>query len=372
MSAAAEDESGPPAPRANPVLLGHGEAEHILLQAHESGRLPHAWLLTGPRGIGKATLAFRFARFLLAGGEAGSAEGPGLFSGLDEPAGEDLWIDPESAVFRRVAAGGHPDLMTVARSAHPRTGKLRGEITVDDVRPVRDFLHMTAAEGAWRLVIVDAADEMNLNAANALLKVLEEPPAQAILLLVSHAPGQLMPTIRSRCCRLPLAPLGEDLVVRLAQDYGLELAEDERRALARLSEGSIGRALALAEGGGLALYGELVGLLQSLPQGDVAGVNALAERLAKGADGEAFRTGTQLLTWWLARMIRAGAQQALPPEVVAGEGAVMARLLERRSLAQWLALWEKLARLFARAESVNLDRKQVVITAFLELEALAA
>ncbi|MGF1608788.1 MAG: DNA polymerase III subunit delta' [Kiloniellales bacterium] len=372
---------GPPAPRANPRLLGHADAERLLLRAQRSGRLPHAWLICGPRGIGKATLAFRFARFVLAGGpgtkgNAAPMEEGGLFGGLPAPQRDDLWTDPESAVFRRIAAGAHGDLMTVERGVNLRSGKPRSEITVDEVRPVRDFLHMTAAEGGWRIVVVDSADEMNPNAANALLKVLEEPPARALLLLVSHQPGRLVPTIRSRCCRLALEPLPEATVLTLLADYAPELAEDERAALARLAEGSIGRALDLAAEGGLALYGEIVALLQDLPRLDVTRLHALAERLAKGGQrddgGTAFRTGGELLVWWLARLIRAGSQGALPPEVVAGEAALIDRLLRRRGLAQWLALWDKVARLFARAESANLDRKQVVITAFLELEALAA
>jgi len=353
-----------PPPRANAALLGQGAAEATLLEAFRSGRLPHAWLLTGPRGIGKATLAFRFARFLLAGG----GDGGGLFG--EEP--RDLALDPADEVFRRVASGGHPDLLSVERMVDEKSGKLRREIVVKDVRSVGSFLHKTAGEGGWRIVVIDSADEMNLTAANAVLKVLEEPPRQALLLLVSHAPGRLLPTIRSRCCALPVAALEETEVVELLGRYAPDLAPEATAALARLAEGSIGRALDLAAGGGLELYQELIELLSGLPRLDVARVHALGDRLGRGADDQAFRTGTELLSWWLARMIRSGAGGARPAEVVAGEGALMARLLQGRSLAQWLTLWEKLGHLFARAEGANLDRKQVLVTAFLELEALAA
>ena len=367
----AKAEEGPQflAPQGNPELFGQDEAEQRLAQAWRSGRLPHAWLLSGPRGIGKATLAYRFARFVL----AGKAETGGLFG--EAPAGEGLALETDHPVFRQVAAGGHPDLMTVARGVNPKTGKLREEIVVEDVRAVRDFMHMTASAGGWRVVVVDAADELNRSAANALLKVLEEPPAKGLLLLVSHAPGRLLPTIRSRCCALPLAALPEPEIAALLARTWPDLAEADRAALARLAEGSAGRALALAAGGGLTLYREVTGLMAELPRLDAKALHALADRWARDASGEAFRTGMDLMVWWLGRLVRAAATGGSPGEVVGevveGEAALIARLAARARLDQWLGLWDKVSRLPARAGGLNLDRKQVVLTAFFELEALA-
>ncbi len=360
-------------PRGNPDLRDHGTAEQSLLRAFRRGRLPHAWLFTGARGIGKATLAYRFARFVLAGGGAGD-----LFGGPGS--GDNLWLDPDTEIFRRVAAQGHGDLRVLERSRDENTGKMRREIVVKDVRAISSFLRLTASAGGWRVVIVDPADELNQSAANALLKVLEEPPDNALLMLVNHTPGRLISTIRSRCCRLDLDPLKESTVVELLRQYGTVPGDapgdapdsEDAVALARLSGGSIGRALELSGNGGLELYRDLVQVMAGLPELDVPRVHALGDRLAQGADGAAFQTGTELFTWWLARMIRSGAEGRLPPEVVAGEGAVMARLLERRGLAQWLGLWEKVTRLFARADGAKLDRKQVVLAAFLELEAVAS
>lgn len=352
------------APSANPDLVGQESAEQTLLSAYASGRLPHAWLITGPRGIGKATLAYRFARFVLAGGE-GTAN---LFG--DAPTS--LHLDPGDPVFQRVAAGGHPDLRRIARTVDEKTGKLRKEIVVKDVRAAGDFLRMTSGEGGWRVVIVDAVDDLNRNAANALLKALEEPPADTLLLLVSHAPGGLLPTIRSRCCHLALKPLAGEALTALLARHAPDLDEADAAAIARLAEGSIGRSLDLAAGGGLALYQEMVELLAGLPGLEVARVHGFGEKLARGADGVAFRTGTELLVWWLARLIRATAEGQIPVEVVTGEGPLMVRLAERAALARWIALWEKIIRLFARAEGANLDRKQVIITALLEIEATAS
>ena len=222
-------------PRDTAALVGQEPAEQRLLWSLQSGRLPHAWLLTGKPGIGKATLAYRMARFLLAR--------PDGHSGL----GVDLSIDPEDSVFRQVAASTHPDLLVLERGVNERSGKPRSEIVVEEVRKVGERLRRTASDGGWRLLIVDSADEMNRSAANALLKLLEEPPPQALLLLISHAPGRLLPTIRSRCCNLPLAPLPDRLVIALMAEQLPDLTDEECRSLAVLAEGSVGKAVALYE-----------------------------------------------------------------------------------------------------------------------------
>jgi DNA polymerase-3 subunit delta' len=358
-----------PAPRANPTLVGHGAAERTLLDAFGSGRLPHAWLITGPRGVGKATLAYRFARFVLAEGGAGQGQGQGPALLEAPPASLDL--DPEGPVFRRVAAGAYPDLRTLEPAVDEKTGKRRRVTAVGQAREIGGFLRMTAGEGGWRIVVADPVDALNRSAAHALLKILEEPPARALLLLVSHAPGGLLPTIRSRCCHLALTPLPEATVVELLGRYAPGIPAEERTALARLSEGSVGRALELAETGGLELYRELVELVGGLPHLDVPRVHALGDRLTRGGDGTAFRTALELLAWWLARTIRAAAEGRTPPEAVPGEAAAT-RLVDPRALARWLALWEKIARLPAQVEGANLDRKQAVITAFLDFEAAAS
>src|SRR5271169_1750093 len=197
-----------PGPRANPLLLGHEAAEATLLEAMRSGRMHHAWLITGPDGVGKATLAFRFARRLLAG----------------MPDGDTLALDPAHPVFRRVAAGSHADLLTVERAYDDKRKRMRTQIAVDDVRRISSFMSLTPAEGGWRVVVVDGAEELNQASANALLKILEEPPRRAILLLVCGAPGRLLPTIRSRCRRLRLDPLGPGAMERLLAAYLPNLA----------------------------------------------------------------------------------------------------------------------------------------------------
>jgi DNA polymerase-3 subunit delta' len=368
-SKAASKSDDPPLlePRQNLDLMGHEAAEETLLRAWESGRLPHAWLITGARGIGKATLAYRFARFVLAGG---NAKGGGLFD--DEPSS--LTLDPDHPACRQVVAGGHPDMFVLQPGMpHPdRKGQVASDILVGHVRQAVHFCNMTPASAQWRVVIVDPVDEMNPNAANALLKVLEEPPRNALILLVSHAPARLLATIRSRCSQLALPALDEQTVRGLLAQHAPGLDGDDATALARLSEGSIGRALMLAGAGGLDLYRDLIGLLRELPGAPAERLHGFADHLSQGGEAGSFRLGGELLGWWLARLIRAGASDTTPDEVVSGEGEAMRRLLDRASLEQWLELWEKIGRLFGRAERANFDRKQVVLTAFLEIDALTA
>ena len=353
-------------PRENPALVDQAPAERALLESARSGRLAHAWLLTGPKGVGKATLAYRFARFLLAG-ETGESEA--LFV-APPPAGLDL--DPQHPVFRRVASGGHADLKVLARAVNPKTGKLRSEIVVDDVRDAIAFLRLTPSEGGWRVVIVDGAEDMNRNAQNALLKVLEEPPARAVLLLVCHAPGRLLPTIRSRCRRLDLRPLPAASIQQLIAARGVDLPEADRALAAGLAEGSIGRAFAILDAGGVELYREVAALLLALPRLDAGALHRQADRLARSGAEESYRLAVELLLGWLTRMIKLAAAGGEPPEFLAGERAAMSRLGRGVSLARWVDLAEAMRQQFTLVEAVNLDRRQVWISSVLGVQRLAA
>ncbi|MHB1217435.1 MAG: DNA polymerase III subunit delta' [Alphaproteobacteria bacterium] len=355
-----------PAPRLNAEIVGQGAAEASLLDAHRSGRLPHAWLFTGPKGVGKATLAYRFARFLLTdGGDGGAAS---LFGDAPAPASS-LRVEAGHPVFHRMASGGHADFRVLERTPHPKTGKMRSEIVIDDARDIIEFMHLTPAESSRRVVIVDSADDMNRNTANALLKVLEEPPASAVLILVSHSPARLLPTIRSRCRKLTLASLSDDAVREGIAKYHPGLRPEEAEAVARLGEGSLGRALEIAEHGGLGLYQDLVSLLATLPRLDFAALQEFAGTAA-GDDGS-FDLSTSLLRGWHARLLKGAATGTFPPGLVEGETALMRRLAGAASLDRWFEVWDKNDRLFRRADSANLDHRQVLLNAFLAFETAA-
>ncbi|MBI1777564.1 MAG: DNA polymerase III subunit delta' [Proteobacteria bacterium] len=354
--------SGPPEPRNNPDLIGHDGAEQSLLQAWRSGRMPHAWLIEGPPGIGKATLAYRFARFVLA--QKRTQPATALFQ--MEAAG--LGVSKVDSTFRLVAANSHPDLLVVERQYDEKRKRDRRVIRVDETREIAQFLHLTPSQGGWRVVIVDGAEEMNRNAENSILKVLEEPPAQALILLVSHASGQLLATVRSRCRRLQLRPLPPSAVEGLLARYAPDLPEAERQPTVRLAAGSIGRALALIEGGGLELYRAVVGLLERIPGMDVKALHGLADKTARAGAEDVFATVTELYFTLLRRVMLEAGGAAEVGEILPGEAALLRRLARRRSLDRWLELWDNSRRLVARTDSINLDRKQVILNVFLALE----
>jgi len=355
------DDDFPPHPRRTADLVGHEEAERVLLGAWNSGRLPHAWLIAGPPGIGKATLAYRFARFALAGGGEGR-----LFGAPDTMA-----LDPAHPVFHRVASGGHADLMALERTfteeemkKDPEERKRKRDIiTVDQVREAGHFLRLTPAEGGWRVIIVDAADELNPQAANALLKSLEEPSPRSLILLVCHAPGRLLPTIRSRCCRLALAPLTESAVASLLARLMPEMVEADRAALASLAEGSIGRALTLAGEGGIEIGREIDALLAALPRIDPEKLHRFADSVSRQGADQAWRTASSLLRWRLSRAIG---------EAARGRTTELSRrLVALAPLDRWIEVWDKVSRLVAQADGLHLDRKQVILGAFFAMERAA-
>ncbi len=325
-----------PDPRANPILLGHPDAEATILDAIRGGRMHHAWLITGPEGVGKATLAYRFARRLLAG----------------QPATNSLALDPTHPVFRRVAANSHADLLTIERVLNEKTKRMKTQIAVEDVRKINGFMSLTPAEGGWRVVVVDGAEELNQASANALLKILEEPPPRAILLLVCAAPGRLLPTIRSRCRRLRLSPLADGPMADLLTQYLPQLDADECGGLITLAEGSPGRAIMLAEDEGLKIAALVDKLLSDLPAVPVSRGYEIADFLGRGETG--FSTFMDL--------VRAGIAAAVRESVRGRADADQQRLVGLRPLDAWGELWQGLTRLQDETERFALDKRQAIVT----------
>jgi DNA polymerase-3 subunit delta' len=348
---------GFPHPRETQALLGHEAAEKTLAQAFADGRMHHAWLLAGRAGIGKATLAYRLARHVLA---KPSERDPGGLS-LDVLVG--------SAAARQVRALSHPGLLVLRRPYDVKSKRLVGSIPVDEVRRLKSFLGLTAAEGAWRVVVVDSADELNPNAANALLKSLEEPPSRALFLLVSSQPSRLLATVRSRCRRLDLHALAPGNLRQAAQAAlaaaAVKAPDDAQWVqLERLAEGSARRALQLAAGGGLELYERIEAVFAELPKVDWPSAHALADTLALSAQEQRFEAFFDLFLDMLARLARARAVGGGAAE----ELALAARLIPPTRLALWAGLWEAILRDKADADELNLDRKALIMRSLVRLE----
>ncbi len=318
-------------PRENPLLIGHAGAERQLLDAMQGGRMHHAWLITGPTGVGKATLAYRFARRLLAGG------------------GDTLALDPAHPVFRRVAIGSHADLLTIEREYDEKKHRMRGEIVVDDARAISAFLRLTPAEGGWRVVVLDGAEHLNRNAANAVLKMLEEPPPRAVLLLTCAAPGRLLPTIRSRCRRLEMQPLGAPDMAAVLAAYLPTMPTEQRARLVGIAAGSPGRALALAQDRGLALADIADEVLTGVP--GIAPLRAF--EIAEKLGGRAEDNFTPFMT-----LLRDGLSHAVR-DAARGAPAAMLRL---RPLGEWVDLWQSLGQIQDETERLNLDRRQALLS----------
>lgn len=349
-----------PHPRATKVLYGHAPAEQTLLSTFASGRMHHAWLVTGLEGIGKATLAYRFARHALADPME------------RDPFGQSLDVAPETTAARQVMALSHPGLLVIRRTWIAKDKRFSASIPIDEVRRIKSFLGHTAASDGYRVVIVDTADELNANAANALLKSLEEPPSRTIILLLAATPGRLLPTIRSRCRLLPLQPLAEQDLRRAAQAALMSAEKDppgpsEWTRLLGLARGSVRRLLVLWLRDGLKMQDRIDTLFRSLPRIDWGLVHTIGDELGSVAAADKFETFYELLFAHLAEQVHAAA--------VAGNETADApasrMVIPAARLATWAELWETLVREKAEALALNLDRKSLILEAFSRIESAA-
>src|SRR6266403_2513272 len=332
-----EPQIAPVHPRETSILAGHREAESALLNAYRGGRIPHAWLIGGPQGIGKATLAYRMARFVLA------HRNP---TALDVQGAETLWVDPSHPVARHIAAGAHGGLLTLERTLNDR-GVVRTVITVDETRETISFFGSTAAIEGWRVCIVDTVDELNPNAANALLKILEEPPQQSLFLLVSHAPARVLPTILSRCRKLLLRPLAtSDVIGAAAQAANIAIDDPALGEAAEAAEGSVARALTLLGGDALKLPQRTAALLATLPRVDPRELHALGDALG-GSDRVALAAFIDSVDRWVSERLHGDDANANLPR--------LARLAE---------VWEKIISAARDTEAYNLERKPLVFSVF--------
>jgi DNA polymerase-3 subunit delta' len=355
-----------PLPRENHLLFGHAAAQAQFVQEAERGLLHHAYLMSGPKGIGKATLAYRFARYILSRGAVSRAPvAADSFSLFDEPAlpqspipnPQSLDMSPESPLFRRIAGGTHTDLLTIAPAYDAKKQVEKDSISVDDARKVPEFLSLTPAEGDWRVVIVDAVDQLNANAANALLKILEEPPARAILFLICHKPGGILPTIRSRCRNFALTAPSKAEFEQTLGSIAPSIMLHEVDGLYALSNGSPGYAITLHASDGISIYRQWLEALQ--PTATAEQRNKFASFCAAQKSPEIWRS---ILHGWNTAITRinlwphVGADQW----ILDGEGGMLAAIAESlspRQREQWHA---QASQLLTTTDVFNLDKRQTM------------
>ncbi len=356
-------------PRYMGFCLGHDRMERELVNLFNSGRMPHALIFSGSKGIGKATMAYRLARFLL-NQRAVDPNQDALFGGEDIPVEKAEYLDiaPDNPIFTRVASGGHPDLLTIEREHDPDKGVYKASVNVKSIREVTPFLRMTASGGGWRVVLIDDADTMNRNAQNALLKILEEPPANTVLILVTHRAGALIPTIRSRSRVMNFAPLSDDVMGQLIQKQNLGIAGEELKTLEFLSEGSFGRALQHVQDGGLETLGKIVRVFEesykyNWPDFDWAQIHTLADDLSRKGHETKYQAFDNLTQWTLSKLLFAKARaQELPAGPLQSD--VFREILKVSSLNGLAKTHEALNAHFDSVTRANLDKRQGVLGAF--------
>lgn len=363
---AVEDHEKLVEPQAMSFCSGHEEQEKLFLELFEKDSIPHAMIFAGTQGIGKSTMAFRLARFLLKHGKVDTNQ-DSLFGG--EEAAHDfssLDVAADDPVFARIASGGHADFLYISRYYDAAKGKQDANLKVDALRKIEPFLRKTSSEGGWRIVIVDDADTMNRNAQNAILKILEEPPANVLIILIAHRPGMLIPTIRSRTRFLQFSPLSHEVLNDLLskQTEHPALTIDQFDILSALSEGSIGRALHFIEGGGFDSLSQILSHLDDAPNWDWVKIHQLSMSISSPAQDKEYRMFVELLQWTFRQMlfIKARDGQDLPAFL---ERDALQNIMASHSLEKLISITDGLKTHFERVEFSNLDRRDAVRGCFL-------
>lgn len=328
-------------PRFNLSCHGHAEIETMLLDLFNSGRFPHGLIFAGPKGIGKATMAFRLARFLLTGG------GQGAPQTLDVPAG--------APVIRQVRAQAHPDLLVLERAYDDAKDRLRAALDVDELRKVAPFLRLTASGGAWRVVIIDDADTMNRNAQNALLKILEEPPPRTVLILIAHRPSALISTIKSRTLTVPFRPLSKEILRDLLRQARPELSAHALEDILELADGSLGKAINDADNKADDIYGALMDILATYNQmPDWPAVHRMADQLGFASGDKAYEIFEETVLRMLSANCRLKATGQAPEH----------QIFDSWGLIRFLETLDKVHDVFEKTKFSNLDKRQAVIGVF--------
>ena len=360
---------GPPHPSETQTLFGQQKACKQFLDAFSAGRLHHAWLITGLRGIGKATLAWQIAKFLLTIPD--QREDAGLLGITETPT--DLRVPNHHPIAQRIKARSEPGLLSIQRTYDEKRKRFKQIITVDEIRKVNSFFNLSAVNGGRRIVIVDSAEDMNRNASNALLKALEEPPKNAFLFLISHHPARLLPTIRSRCCELHLETLNHSNMSNALRATGIDLEVFDLEALLELSGGSVGAALRLINQDGLFIYQLILEILATLPNLDHNKVTSISEKFSGKEWAAKFDFFCSLLDMALKRLtLNAIKRNKTKTVTVLNEDIIFSRICpDQRAAIEWATVTQDISIRLRQGHAVNLDPAALILDTFFKIEECA-
>lgn len=350
-------------PRENPHFFGHDDLEEGILKLFNSGKMPHALIFAGAEGIGKQTFAFRLTRFLMTR-EVADPNQDALFCPEPQAEAANLDVSFDNPVFRRIAAGGHSDIIVVDRKFDEDKGQFKASVEVDEIRKIAPFLRMTAGDGGWRVAIINDADTMTRNAQNSVLKILEEPPDNTLLILIAHRPGALIPTIRSRARVINFSPLTQGDFQTLLSKQGHYFSPEEISALYTLSEASIGRAVELIDGGGLDVMSKVISVFEGYPDWKWSQIHVIAEDMARSGNSDGFMMFQNVMNW-IARQLTVA--KARGQELPAGPMSALdlfEDMLKKSSLEGLIRICETLQSHFETVNRSNLEKRQAVLRAF--------
>jgi len=351
-------------PRLTERLVGHEAQQKAFLESFYGNKLHHAWLLTGPEGVGKATFAYHCAKFLLEQGETTDSDS-NMFGDFPEK----LKFSTESQSTHLVASESHPDLRSIEKHIDDKTGKSKKNISVEQVRGISQFFSLTPSYAGWRIIIVDTADDMNVSAANALLKILEEPPEKSILFLISHNPGKLLPTLRSRCRALKFDPLAISSVEGLLEDLKLTSSFDYSKSDVFLASGCPGKAIRYAHDEAGIFYNSLLQQLQQLDTIPMSDLIKFSEGVASTSEPHKWNLFTDFLLHILNGLILRYSTGKIGNSNIPAEDVLFSSLISTHPLEHWLELWNKLSTGLRDVERLNLDKKQVTLSSLLAFRA---
>ncbi len=353
-------------PRSMKFCLGHDKQEKLLIDMYRKNNIPHAMIFSGFEGIGKTTMAFRIAKFLLkhnknisnhsSAGLFGEEELPQKISSLD--------VDPDDPVSRRIASGGHADLLHIYRIFDKAKGKKDSSLKVETLRKIEPFLRKTSSEGGWRIVIIEDADTMNRNAQNAILKILEEPPENVLIILIAHRLGRLISTIHSRARKLYFSPLSSDVMGELFHKSGYDLSDKDMKTLCDLSDGSFGIAVKYLENDALSMIKDIIDHLEHAKNGDIYKIHEFSNSLSTVAQDKQYQVFVDILQKMMRKilLLKARGNNVIPEYL---QAPVLHNIFYEYSLEKVIRICDELKNHYERVEFSNLDRRDAVRASFL-------